>query len=71
MDEFSQYRRLIMSEISTIKNEFSEFKRHVNDSLSNIKISIAVLSTKLLTISTIGTIVVGSAVSFFIDKILK
>ena len=71
LDEFSQYKRLIMSEINTLKHDFSEFKKHVEATLSDIKISIAILSTKLLVMSAISATVAGSVVSFIVDKVLK
>ena len=71
MEEFSQYKMLIMSEINTLKNDFAKFKEQAETSLTDIKVTLAVLTSKLLMITAVGATIASAIVSFMMDKLLK
>lgn len=71
MDEFLQYKLLIMGEITTLKNDFKEFRKETTDKINTLSVTLAVLNTKILMLATISSTVTGAIIAYVMDKILK
>lgn len=69
-DGFENYKELILAEIKTLKDDFKSFRKETEDKVNAMQVTLAVLNTKLMTISAISSAVVGSIVAFIMNKVL-
>ena len=69
-DGFESYKELILAEIKTLKDDFKSFRKDTEDKVNNMQVVLAVLNTKLMTMSAISSAVVGSIVAFIMNKVL-
>lgn len=70
-DGFENYKELILAEIKTLKDDFKTFQRDTNDKVGAMQVTLAVLNTKLMTMSAVSSAVVGTVIAFVMDKVLK
>lgn len=69
-DGFENYKELILAEIKTLKDDFKSFRKETEDKVNAMQVTLAVLNTKLMTMSAISSAVVGSIVAFIMNKVL-
>jgi hypothetical protein len=69
-DGFENYKELILDEIKTLKDDFKTFRKDTEDKVNNMQVVLAVLNTKLMTMSAISSAIVGSVVAFVMNKVL-
>ena len=69
-DGFENYKELILAEIKTLKDDFKTFRKDTEDKVNNMQVVLAVLNTKLMTMSAISSAIVGSVVAFVMNKVL-
>lgn len=69
-DGFENYKELILAEIKTLKEDFKSFRKETEDKVNAMQVTLAVLNTKLMTMSAISSAVVGSIVAFIMNKVL-
>lgn len=69
-DGFENYKELILAEIKTLKDDFKTFRKDTEEKVSAMQVTLAILNTKLMTMSAISSAIVGTVVAFIMDKVL-
>lgn len=69
-DGFENYKELILAEIKTLKDDFKTFRKDTEEKVSAMQVTLAILNTKLMTMSAVSSAIVGTVVAFIMDKVL-
>lgn len=66
-NDWYEYKKLILAELEKHGDDIEKTRTIVND----MRVTLTVLQSKLMTISAISSTVVGAIVSFIMGKLLK
>ena len=69
-DGFENYKELILAEIKTLKDDFKTFRKDTEEKVSAMQVTLAILNTKLMTMSAVSSAIVGTVVAFIMNKVL-
>ena len=69
-DGFENYKELILAEIKTLKDDFKTFRKDTEEKVATMQVTLAILNTKLMTMSAVSSAIVGTVVAFIMNKVL-